>query len=128
MGPWFGRGAKASPQKELVLSPDNNFFELLGPYMLDLEKALQNVREEDYALGAVHSDLSVGWYNFGRSLNLIRKSDGAGGMGATDELMGDMICAATTSRRISGLTASGSKSQNRPEDTINNYMIGRTSG
>ena len=60
LGSWFGRGAKACPQRELVLSPDNHFFELLGPYMLDLEKGLQTVWEEAYARGEVHSDLSVG--------------------------------------------------------------------
>ena len=123
MESWFGRGAKASPQRELVPSPDDHFFESLGPYMLDLEKALQTVREEAYALGAVRSDLSVGWYNFGRALTLIRTADGAGGMGATAGLMGDVICAATASRRRSGLTAAGSKSQNRPEDPIDDYMI-----
>ena len=49
-------------------------------------------------------------------------------MGTTAGLMGDVICAATTRRRRSGLTAAWSKSQNIPEDTINDYMIGRTSG
>ena len=49
-------------------------------------------------------------------------------MGATAGLMGDVICAATASRRRSGLNAAGSKSQNRPEDTIYDYMIGSTSG
>ena len=116
-----------SPQIELVLSPDNHFFELLGTYMLDLEKDLQTVRGESYALGAVRSDLSVGWYNFRRDLTLIWTADGAGGMSATAVLMGDVICAATTSRRRSGLTAAGSKSKNRPEDIIDDYMIVRTS-
>ena len=50
---------KASPQRDLVLYPDDHFFELLGPYILDPEKALQSVQEEAYTLGAVRSDLSV---------------------------------------------------------------------
>ena len=59
---------------------------------------------------------------------LIGTADGGGGMGATSGLVGDVICAATTIRRRSGMTAAGSKSQNRPEDTIDDYMIGRLSG
>ena len=125
MGSWFGRGANAFPKRELVLSPYDHFSELLGPYMLNLEKALQTVWEEAYTLGSVLSDLSVGWYNFGRALTLIRTADGDGDMGATARLMGDVICAAITSRQRSVLTAAGSKSKNRPEDTIDDYMIGR---
>ena len=93
-----------------------------------MEKALKTVWEEAYAPGEVRSDLSVGWYNSGRALTLIRVSDGAGAMGATSGLMGDMICVSMASRRRSGLTAAGSKSKNRLEDLINDYIIGRTSG
>ena len=100
---------KASPQRELVLSPDNHFFELLGTYMLDLEKAIKTVREEAYALGAVHSDLSVGLYNFGRALTLTWTTDGSRRTGETAGLMGNVICATTTRRKRSGLTAAGSK-------------------
>ena len=53
LGSWSGRGANASPQRELVLYPDNHFFELLEPYMLNLEKSPQTVQDEAYTLGAV---------------------------------------------------------------------------
>ena len=125
---WFGRGAKLSLQREIFLSPDDQFFESLENSMFDLEKAMLTVLEEAYALGAVRSYLSVGWYNFVRYLMLIRTADGAREMGTIYGLMGVVICAATTSRRRSGITAAGSKSKNRPDNTINDYMIGCTFG